>query len=130
MIKNEMSHLRCEVCDFCLEAPSTFNSSITTKHSDLTPAPFNVAMREGRALCNACYHAEIEISIDDVDFTLTKPPKHGTMVYEECEVKTYPPTHHKLTYYKRKGITEKQKESWRNEYVASLRSKPTKPGGH
>ena len=106
-------HLRCEICDYSARAPSIYNESIATSRT-----PLNVAIRDGRALCNVCYAAQIDLVEENYDRPLTTPVPHVKIVYDERQVKAYPATHPKLTYYNR--MSEELKEKWRTEYVASL----------
>ena len=117
MTKIRDPHLRCEICDFCESAGSVFHSGLVKRSNDL-PASATVAIRDGRAICNACEVSHFDTA--DNDLLLTEAPKDVSILYKVGDVTTYPATHPKLTYYNLKGITEEDKDKWRTEYVASL----------
>jgi len=127
MTKIYDDNLRCEICDFCKEVPSLYFDSVTTNYDEDTPHPSNVAVREcGKALCNACHHAQGIIIEECVNQDLTGGEIDDIIVYNEQLVKVYKPSHSALA--PRPGVTEEVKEKWRTEYAAMLRPAPTPPG--
>ncbi len=113
MIKIRDPHLRCEICDFCESSGSVFHSGLVS--SEL-PQSATVSIRGGRAICNACEVSHFVATKDDS--LLTETPKDVKILYKVGDVKVYPATHPKLTYYNR--MSEGLKEKWRTMYVASL----------